>query len=213
MPKKAIDYSKTIIYKLICKDENVTDFYVGSTTDFTRRKSSHKSFCNGNIHNSKNYVVMRENGGWENWKMIEIEKFPCNDSNEATAREQYWINELKANLNMIKAFNELLRENPSEYNRETSRKWRENNPELWMKINRENARRLYANNPEIVKERNREYCKKRVKCQCGKELLNGSLYHHRKKYCPMRERQVQPESQPLVDQIEPQEESQQSQSD
>ena len=29
---------------------------------------------------------MRDNGGWQNWSMIEIEKYPCNDQQEATKR-------------------------------------------------------------------------------------------------------------------------------
>ena len=31
--------------------------------------------------------------------MIECEKYPCNDSNEAAARERYWLESLNANLN------------------------------------------------------------------------------------------------------------------
>ena len=32
--------------------------------------------------------------------MIEIEKYPCNDKNEACKRERHWIEILKANLNI-----------------------------------------------------------------------------------------------------------------
>ena len=32
--------------------------------------------------------------------MIEIEKYPCNDNNEAKSRERYWYEELSAKLNM-----------------------------------------------------------------------------------------------------------------
>jgi hypothetical protein len=31
--------------------------------------------------------------------MIEIEKYNCNDGNEARARERYWFEELQAKLN------------------------------------------------------------------------------------------------------------------
>ena len=86
MPRLAIDYSNTIIYKIVCKDLNIKDLYVGHTTDFKRRKSEHK----GNTTNSKGvpyklklYEKMRANGGWDNWDMIEIEKFSCIDGNEA----------------------------------------------------------------------------------------------------------------------------------
>ena len=102
MPRKAIDYQKVIIYKLVCNDLSVKDLYVGHTTDFTNRKKLHKSCClnsNDSRHNLKVYKLMRENGNWYNWSMIEIEKYPCNDENEARSRERYWYEVLNANLN------------------------------------------------------------------------------------------------------------------
>ena len=38
MPKNEIDYSNTIIYKITCLDPNITDVYVGHTTNFVQRK-------------------------------------------------------------------------------------------------------------------------------------------------------------------------------
>ena len=35
----------------------------------------------------------------KNWSMLEIEKYPCKDRNEAQVRERYWIETLNANLN------------------------------------------------------------------------------------------------------------------
>ena len=102
MPRKAIDYKKVIIYKLVCDDLSVKDLYIGHTTDFTNRKKSHKSqSLNSNYigYNFKVYKMIRENGGWNNWSMIEIEKYPCNDDNEARARERFWYEELQATLN------------------------------------------------------------------------------------------------------------------
>ena len=34
--------------------------------------------------------------------MIEIEKYKCDDGNEARARERYWYEQLQATLNMIR---------------------------------------------------------------------------------------------------------------
>jgi hypothetical protein len=104
MPKLQIDYNNTIIYKIVCNDLNITDLYVGHTTQFTKRKNKHKSSCNNvnsKQYNQKVYSTIRENGGWNNWSMIEIEKYNCNDSNEATARERYWYETLESKLNMI----------------------------------------------------------------------------------------------------------------
>ena len=102
MPKKDIDYSKTVMYKIVCLDLSITDAYIGHTTDFIVRKNCHKSCCTNENNKSYNiyvYQFLRNNGGWNNFQMIEIEKYPCNDSNEAGARERYWYEQLNSTLN------------------------------------------------------------------------------------------------------------------
>ena len=99
MPKKDVDYSNTIIYKICCKDESVTDVYVGHTTNFIQRKYSHKIACNNLNNDLKIYNVIRCNGGWDNWNMVELAKYYCKDSTEARIKEQQHYNELKASLN------------------------------------------------------------------------------------------------------------------
>jgi hypothetical protein len=37
--KKPTDYTKGLIYKIYCNDENIKDIYIGSTVDFKREKS------------------------------------------------------------------------------------------------------------------------------------------------------------------------------
>ena len=46
MPKIPIDYSKTIIYKIVCNDLSIKECYVGHTINMTKRKCCHKSTCN-----------------------------------------------------------------------------------------------------------------------------------------------------------------------
>ena len=92
MPKTKIDYNNTIIYQILCNDISIKGVYVGHTTDFTRRKNQHKNACNkptNKMHNFRLYKVIRENGGFENWSVVEIEKYPCHDGNEARARERH----------------------------------------------------------------------------------------------------------------------------
>ena len=79
MPRKDIDYSNTIIYRIVCKDTSITDCYVGHTTNFINRKNGHKTKCNNEKDKNYNlnvYQFIRDNGNWENWDMIEIER--CN---------------------------------------------------------------------------------------------------------------------------------------
>ena len=89
MPKKEINYQNTVIYK-IQHTEKDDLIYVGHTTDFTKRKNCHKKVCvnpNYSSHNLKLYTMIRENGGWDMFKMLEVKKCPCNDSREACAEE------------------------------------------------------------------------------------------------------------------------------
>ena len=103
MPKIPIDYSNTVIYKLVCKDVNITEIYVGHTTNLVKRKYCHKYDCynpNRKNHNSNLYTFIRDNGGFEYWDSIVIEQYPCNNVMEACERERYWIEKLNASLNM-----------------------------------------------------------------------------------------------------------------
>ena len=106
MPKIPKDYSRTVIYKLVNKEDyDNANIYIGSTTNFTKRKCEHKSDCmnkNGVKYNQKIYHFIRDNGGWDEWNMIEIEKYPCLDNNEAKAKEEYWRIHFNAVLNMKK---------------------------------------------------------------------------------------------------------------
>jgi len=88
MPKLPMDYSKCCIYKI----EHIDDeslVYVGHTTSFDKRKTAHKNNCyneKDKKYNLKLYQMIRENGGWDTFKMIEVEKYPCNDRREAERR-------------------------------------------------------------------------------------------------------------------------------
>jgi len=104
MPKTEIDYSNTIIYKITCKDPTICDVYVGHTTNFIQRKYCHKQSCtniSSTNYKCKLYEVIRNNGGWDNWKMEIINFFNCADHYEARQKEQLYFIELKATLNSI----------------------------------------------------------------------------------------------------------------
>jgi hypothetical protein len=96
------DYSKSSIYKLCCLDYNITDIYIGSTVTMKARKHMHKSSCyneNRNAYHLPVYKFIRDNGGWDNWAMVEIEKYEAEDKQELHKRERYWLETLGATLN------------------------------------------------------------------------------------------------------------------
>jgi hypothetical protein len=125
MPRLPIDYFKTVMYKFVCKDLSIIECYAGSTTSFRRRKNGHKSKHKNN--GLRLYQFINSNGGWDNWEMIEIEKYPCMDSNEKRARERYWIETLGATLNMRKP---ITTENEiKEYQKVYQKEYQEENGE------------------------------------------------------------------------------------
>ena len=184
MPRQPIDYSKTIIYKIVCKDLSKTDVYVGHTTDFRTRKSKHKSNCyneKSKDYNFKVYQYIRENNGWENFDMIEIEKYiECKDANEARKRERYWYEELNAKLNSIcpiRTKKEWIEEH-KDYMKEKGKEYREENKEQIKEKNKE----YYENNKEQLKEKVKE-CRNKLRnieytCNCGWTGNCESKFHH-----------------------------------
>jgi len=99
-------YIKTIIYKIVCKDITIIDCYVGHTTNNKSRINEHKYACNNpnsKSYHLKLYSTIRNNGGWDNWDLLTIEEYPCDKKEQAHSREQYWIHNLNANLNVISA--------------------------------------------------------------------------------------------------------------
>ena len=102
MPKKVIDYSKTHFYKIVCKDLNVKDCYVGHTSNFIKRKWAHKETCynaNSPAYNLNVYRFIRDNGGFENFEMILVNTENCENRLEACKKEREYIEALNATLN------------------------------------------------------------------------------------------------------------------
>jgi len=196
------DYSKSIIYKLCCKDPAITDIYIGSTTNFRRRKCTHKHGCNNEKSKSYNlnvYSFIRENGNWDNWDMIQIETCNADNKRYLETRERYWIEELKSSLNCKiptqtateyrennkeklaeydVEYREKNKEKLIEYRKKNKEKINETSAEHYQK-NKEKKAEYYQNNKEKITEY-REKRKEKVICECGSEVRKDSLTRHKK---------------------------------
>lgn len=155
------DFSKTIIYKIVHKDDlNDENIYVGYTTNFINRKRCHKKCCNNNRYNCKIYKYIRENGGWENFIMSEIEKYPCNNDKEARQKEQEWFYKLNAKLNF---------EIPNRSRKESHSKWVENNSDY---LNEKRKEKITCDNcGSIVRKDGLSEHKKTIKCM-NKKIIS-----------------------------------------
>ncbi len=86
MPKVPMNYANTILYK-IQHDTDLSLIYVGNTTSFRQRKCLHKRSCEIGDTSSKLYIMIRENGGWNAFRMTPIKEFPCKSYHDAIMEE------------------------------------------------------------------------------------------------------------------------------
>lgn len=158
------DYSKTIIYKLCCKDALITDIYIGHTKNFTQRKNTHKNCCcNETSQNYNRYVYkfIRQTGGWDNWSIIQIEERNCKNRREAESIEQYWIEQLGATLNSNNPY-AMCKEDEKKY----KKKWYEEKKDYILQKAKEN----YEQNKEQKIQYQKQYAEE------NKEKIKE--YHH-----------------------------------
>jgi len=182
MPKTPMDYSKTIIYKIVCNDLNVKECYVGHTINMTKRKCNHKYICNNmksEKHNLRIYQIIRENGGWDNWSMLLVEKFPCKDKYEACKREREVYEELEAKMNTFRPYR--TQEEHKKYyeeHKEESKQYREEH-----KAEKKQYDKQY-------REEHKEKLKEKVECEYCSKLIskyNMSRHHKTCKSKPVKE--------------------------
>ena len=152
-----------IYYKIVCKDENIKDCYVGKTNNLKKRFLKHKSNCyneNHKFYNLNLYKFIRENGGINNWNFIEIETNKY-DKKDSAIRERYLIEELNANLNIVipsRTLQEWKEDNKKYHkkyyikNKEIIKEYRENN--------KEKRKEYLDKNIEKIKEKEKEYYEK-----------------------------------------------------
>ena len=180
MPKKLVDYSKTIMYKIVHNDLTIKDIYIGHTTDFTKRKWCHKKCCNNekdkNYH-LKVYKMIRDKGGWSNWNMILIEEFPCKNILQACKRERELYEQYNANLNTLRPYvsEEEYKEQNKQYrkaNREQIQEQKKQYYEANLEKMLEQKKQYYEANKEQIQEQK----KKKSNCpHCNKEMRSFAV--------------------------------------
>ena len=171
MPKKEIqDY---IFYKIVCLDDSCDLFYIGSTANWKARNYNHKRNCTNEKskgYNYKVYKTIRANGGWCNFKMIEIgtrEQLTLRRSKQI--EDEYRV-QLKASMNDRRCY--VSEEQKKEYARQYSKKYRQANKDKIKELSQE----YYKNNEDKIKE----YKSQKISCECGCGVTIDHLARHKK---------------------------------
>ena len=163
-----VNYAEACVYKIYCIDPNIKECYVGSTCNFRTRKTCHKTRCNNEkykCYNSKVYKFIRENGGFENWDVIVLKKYPdCKDERELNKYEREWFEKLKVTLNKqvpsrtkkeYRKTSETYKAYQKEYkkkNREKQKEYRKKSKAYQEEYRKKNKEKLKAYQEEYRKK-------------------------------------------------------------
>lgn len=181
------DYQKAIIYIIIGKNDDCEDVYYGATTQgINTRWSKHKtSYKNDKKYKCRSSIIF-EKYGIENCECKIIESYPCNNKEELTEREKYYIqNNNCVNISglntqeMLNTKKQEYKELNKEYIAEQNKIYREKNKSIisekgkiyreknidnrieYVNKNKEELyekkKQFYQKNKEEIKEKTKEY--------------------------------------------------------
>lgn len=175
-----------IFYRIVCKNPEITDCYVGSTTQINNRKWLHKKRCttvNYIGHNTYVYQFIRENGDWSNWEIIEIERLVLETNQEALKQERFFLELYKATLNQV-----IPSRTKQEYRIENQQQIKEKSKTYYIN-NKQKIQERVENNKDYItdwkkkhyeknKEKIKEQRKEKTTCQCGSIFLKCCIKQH-----------------------------------
>ncbi len=159
-------FQNSSIYKICCKNTEINKIYIGSTADFNTRKINHKAKCKNTKNNYYVYQYIRENGGWNNFEMVEIKKVKCDTKKELRTIERQVEETFDNTLNKNKAI--LTPEERYIYKKEYREKHRDKQKLYYIKYNTEERKKL----------RNQKYqlTKHKLICACG-SIVRDTISH------------------------------------
>jgi len=168
MPRKPIDYKKSVIYTI----KTGNSLYVGSTSDFRKRKWAHKSCIydeKQNGYNLKLYQTIRANNF--EWDMKPYKEYPCENKIQLIIEEERVRCELNADLNMNNCHGrneEKIKEYHKKYYKDNEEQMIEHNKKYYINNKKEHLKKYYYDKKE------------KITCECGCIILNKCLNTHKK---------------------------------
>lgn len=182
-----VNYQHGKIYRLVC---NVTGLqYISSTTQpLSRRLAEHVSKFKAWKTGKTKYVTSFKVFEGDDYEIILVEGFPCENKDQLHARERRWIESLPNVNHHIPT--------------RTKKEWVEANKELIVEYKRqhyvahkdyllEKQRRYYETHKEHVaeyaqqyresnKEQMRAHAQKPIECECGSTVRRSDIARHKR---------------------------------
>lgn len=203
-----VNYENGKIYKIL--DKTTGNIYIGSTAEkyLSRRLQRHIGHYKSYITNKKYYMTSFEILKNNNFEILLLETYPCNNKYELEQKERYYI-ENNTCVNKViptrtkKEYDIIYRQENKDKKKETDKLYRENNKEKvkqnkkkHYEENKEHFKQYhnewYENNKQKVKEQVKQYRidnkekiseknKEIVVCDlCGTQVKKYCLNNHKK---------------------------------
>jgi hypothetical protein len=171
------DYSKGKIYKIV--DNTSELIYVGSTTEPTlslrlaKHVASYKQWKNGKSRFVASYDIIKN----ENYTIVLLEDFPCENSDQLRAKEQYYKETIKSN-NKYNPYSGLTiqeyQKNYYEENKQQLQEYQKNYYEENIEEIRKQKKQYREENKEEIQKYNKNYrdenkqkINQKHTCYCG----------------------------------------------
>ena len=173
------EFDNAVVYRISCKDKNITDCYIGSTTNLKKRIYMHNYNYNfpsaqKNVYNC--YKKMREHGGIQNWTFKQISTEKCSNRKEMINLERkYYEAEDNPSLNT---------QHPGRSRQESYTRWREKNPNYMATYREDNAEQIRKVNAKYYQKNKlaiNSYASETVECKhCGANVRRNNMPRHQK---------------------------------
>ena len=179
-------------YRIFCKDKYITDCYVGSTSDFERRKKQHISKCKNENDESfclKSYRFIRDNGDFDNWDFELLKAIDCDDKNTQYIIENEFIDKYNTTLNCDipgRTNKKYYEDNRDEILRKKRIYYKERKDMMIQKnhkyydANRDHLRKQHRIYYKQNKDKLNEVKKQKTVCDCGSIVRRSDLPRHKK---------------------------------
>lgn len=163
MPRRG-DYSKCKIYKVISLSNPEYVYFGHTCIALSQRFSIHKSKNN----KCKSKIVIEKGDA----VIMLVENFPCQDDDEASAREKYYIiNNVCVNKNIPARTQDEIKQRQNEYRQAN------------LDSIKEKMKEYQTNNKDKMKKYIKKYHEKYYsdyhKCECGSEYTLNNICHHK----------------------------------
>jgi len=163
-----MDYKNGKIYRIVCNETGLC--YIGSTTStLVKRLSKHKSDFKAYLEGNKNYITSYKIIENNNYDIILLEEFPCENKNQLYKRERFYIESIDCVNKIIPSRTqkeyrednkEHLKEKTKQYNEKNKEEIKEYKKEYYEK-NKDKVAEIqhnwYLKNKEEIKEQHKEY--------------------------------------------------------